>query len=1018
MISSTINSILLKTIQLSMAVLIVLLCQQESIAQSMSVNSNGARPDSSAMLDVQSTSKGLLIPRMTLAQRTAIVNPADGLMVYQTDGVKGVYVYNATSTSWNAENDNLGNHLATENIVLDTFFLSGDGDDEGVFVSSTGEVGIGTTAPTSQLEVFDASSNTLLNITNQNTTSSPILNLKRSRTGLTPVANNDYLGIVQFNGYVGSTYEAGARIRAQVNGATSAGDLPTRLLFETSADGTANPIARMAITNSGDIGIGTNIPDSKLHVVGNLTLTSADTSKIFNSSGASRQMLALRGRKDISTGAGINIYGNGDLLYPRSIRMLVGGDFDAALWVDSNENVAIGNHTPAFRLDVGGVVRADSLVIHDGTNSPSPGDVLLADDASGKSYWAPASSLDQDLAEVLLVDSNAQGHQIVNVSAMAIGHTTPSVELEVQGRQLIRSNSVGQSILRIAKNNGDPTFDMLTYSPAKNPSFRMYDSLGVMKVQITGGGQSTFFDNNDAGMAFGSSTTAGSFNFVDSSAGNLVIQFNQANPTNNDIRFRLNHNGNARWFWGYDKTSGNYRISQGAWTNPLFQIDSATSFFGFGISSAPTTVLAIQGNGAVNPVGITQNYVNGASSMEFTTTDGSGDQATRLSFGGGNNNSDLKFYTGGSGSESQYVHFDGTTERVGIGTTNPGNKLTVLTANTTTAATAAFQFGDATGSAYLGSGSTYTALWDDGGTARLSVLQSNGNVGINTITPSYTLDVNGAARVSSLRVNTTTLQFGAAMEVDSRVNIIGSSNPNLFIGPSGSNYLQIMYNTSSNYAQIFTPGTRDILLSPGGNVGIGTTNPIRKLDVVDNGGYVARFENTQTGITNGVLALVSGATVPGAANSFAIFVNGTNTIIGGITGNGIGGVLYNTTSDRRLKRDIHTLENALELINQLQPRSYERIENPGHREFGFVAQELQLILPQLVSGDSTQSLEEGPMMVDYSKLTPILTKAIQEQQSQIEILKEENAMLRTEIEAMYERIDAVEKQKQLKFISK
>ncbi|MEQ9186791.1 MAG: hypothetical protein RLP15_03590, partial [Cryomorphaceae bacterium] len=88
------------------------------------------------------------------------------------------------------------------------------------------------------------------------------------------------------------------------------------------------------------------------------------------------------------------------------------------------------------------------------------------------------------------------------------------------------------------------------------------------------------------------------------------------------------------------------------------------------------------------------------------------------------------------------------------------------------------------------------------------------------------------------------------------------------------------------------------------------------------------------------------------------------------------------------------------------------------REFGFVAQELQMILPQVVSGDSTQNIEEGPMMVDYSKLTPILTKAIQEQQSQIETLKEENATLKAEMEAIYERIDAVEKQKQPKFISK
>ena len=59
-------------------------------------------PHPSAKLDVASTDKGLLIPRMTLNQRTAILNPANGLMVYQTDGVTGFYVNTGSSgtPSW------------------------------------------------------------------------------------------------------------------------------------------------------------------------------------------------------------------------------------------------------------------------------------------------------------------------------------------------------------------------------------------------------------------------------------------------------------------------------------------------------------------------------------------------------------------------------------------------------------------------------------------------------------------------------------------------------------------------------------------------------------------------------------------------------------------------------------------------------------------------------------------------------------------------------------------------------
>lgn len=54
-------------------------------------------PDASAKLDISSTSKGFLAPRMTATQRGAIASPANGLLVYQTDGVVGFYVNSGTS---------------------------------------------------------------------------------------------------------------------------------------------------------------------------------------------------------------------------------------------------------------------------------------------------------------------------------------------------------------------------------------------------------------------------------------------------------------------------------------------------------------------------------------------------------------------------------------------------------------------------------------------------------------------------------------------------------------------------------------------------------------------------------------------------------------------------------------------------------------------------------------------------------------------------------------------------------
>jgi len=68
-------------------------------AQSVGINSDGSAPNSSAMLDVSSTTKGFLAPRMTAAQKAAITSPATGLLIYQTDGTAGYYYNSGTPES-------------------------------------------------------------------------------------------------------------------------------------------------------------------------------------------------------------------------------------------------------------------------------------------------------------------------------------------------------------------------------------------------------------------------------------------------------------------------------------------------------------------------------------------------------------------------------------------------------------------------------------------------------------------------------------------------------------------------------------------------------------------------------------------------------------------------------------------------------------------------------------------------------------------------------------------------------
>src|ERR1700733_6044094 len=75
------------------SIFIICVVQVQLVAQSVGINT--ATPHPSAMLDISSTNKGLLMPRMTSAQRNAIATPAEGLKVYDTD-TKTFWYYNGT----------------------------------------------------------------------------------------------------------------------------------------------------------------------------------------------------------------------------------------------------------------------------------------------------------------------------------------------------------------------------------------------------------------------------------------------------------------------------------------------------------------------------------------------------------------------------------------------------------------------------------------------------------------------------------------------------------------------------------------------------------------------------------------------------------------------------------------------------------------------------------------------------------------------------------------------------------
>lgn len=86
----------MKEILISIAIGFLVVLSADLYSQ-VGINSDGSSPNSSAMLDIQSTQAGLLVPRMTEAQRNSIGNPAMGLMIYQTDGTAGFYYFNGNA---------------------------------------------------------------------------------------------------------------------------------------------------------------------------------------------------------------------------------------------------------------------------------------------------------------------------------------------------------------------------------------------------------------------------------------------------------------------------------------------------------------------------------------------------------------------------------------------------------------------------------------------------------------------------------------------------------------------------------------------------------------------------------------------------------------------------------------------------------------------------------------------------------------------------------------------------------
>jgi hypothetical protein len=159
-------------------------------------------------------------------------------------------------------------------------------------------------------------------------------------------------------------------------------------------------------------------------------------------------------------------------------------------------------------------------------------------------------------------------------------------------------------------------------------------------------------------------------------------------------------------------------------------------------------------------------------------------------------------------------------------------------------------------------------------------------------------------------------------------------------------------------------------------------------------GYTAGNNNTAVGASADFAANVTGATAIGydakanGNNSTAIgngAVAAANTIrLGNSTVSSIGGqVAWTTASDSRIKKNIVNSTYGLATVLKLRPVEYNLTSN-DLKQVGFIAQEVQKLVPEVVTGKEGD-LSKGEILgITYANLVPVLTKAIQEQQKQIE----------------------------------
>jgi len=378
--------------------------------------------------------------------------------------------------------------------------------------------------------------------------------------------------------------------------------------------------------------------------------------------------------------------------------------------------------------------------------------------------------------------------------------------------------------------------------------------------------------------------------------------------------------------------------------------------------------------------------------------------------------------TGDNGAAHLYLT---NTGNVGIGTSSPSSIFHVVAEGNNgqrvhvgTSSAHQIYLGNTGGVSSVGTLSNHNFQIITNGASRLLV-DSSGNVTLGSGT--------NVGTAGTITMNVGSTSSGGGLQLFAPTGAAHGINFGDAYSTSAVYAGAIEYNHASNYMRFFTGSSERMRIDSSGNVGIG--NSIPSSFFAGASSLVAGDGSGDDGITiysgNASLGRIHFADGTSGDAVYAGFIaynhadndmllggRGSGTTIMTLEANGSVGApsgtnIYNA-SDRRVKQNITTLSDSLTIVKALNPVKFNWIEDFSKSEndktlYGFVAQEVQTVFPDAVeSFASGQPIKAGdvtvdnPLAVREKFLIPVLVKAIQEQQEQIEQLKTEIQTLKGE----------------------